>query len=199
MLEKAIKEYKDRQNRKSHPNGKFDSKSRWYPSEAEQQVCCSTIRQPSRTFPNSLNKHCRSLIHISNLFNVDEKQMRKELNKEKDFSVAKYTRYKKVAKISDKLYSIYDKDVEYILGKTLREKVPHLTYMEREGYDSLPHDGGFYIYNTIDEAKKAVFPKTSDNIDEEKVLIKCEVWGRHIKYSSGKEVWTYCKPLEVIN
>lgn len=73
----ALKEYQARQARASHPEGTFDKAQRWYPSENEHQSCCDAIRGPSRAWPNSLNKHCRSIEHVANLFAVDAKELRK--------------------------------------------------------------------------------------------------------------------------
>ena len=77
-LNKAAKEYLDRKERSSHPDGYFDNAKRWYPSNEEGCECCLEIRSPSRAFPMSLNQHCRSVDHIANLFNVDVKELRKE-------------------------------------------------------------------------------------------------------------------------
>ncbi len=74
---KAAKEYIDRQNRNSHPNGKFDNGMRWFPANEEHRSCCNHIRYPSRAYPFSLNKHCRSIEHIANLYSVNTKDLRK--------------------------------------------------------------------------------------------------------------------------
>lgn len=73
----ATKEYFSREVRKSHPEGEFDNAKRWHPSDAEERDCCSSIRSPTRSWPNSLNKHCRSVEHIANLYEVDTSALRK--------------------------------------------------------------------------------------------------------------------------
>lgn len=75
-LRKIAIECIDRQNRKTHPSGKTDNGGRWYPSEDEHCKCCDNVRSPSRAFPWSYMTHCRSIRHISNLHNVDEKALR---------------------------------------------------------------------------------------------------------------------------
>ena len=55
--------YADRQARATHPDGRFDTAGRWYPSEPERQPCCEHIRGPSRGWPYSLMLHCRTLRH----------------------------------------------------------------------------------------------------------------------------------------
>jgi len=77
MLCQAYYEYKRRKDRLSHPDGTFDNKSRWYPSSSEVRKCCLKIRNPSAKWPYSLMKHCRSLIHVANLYGVDPSELRK--------------------------------------------------------------------------------------------------------------------------
>jgi len=69
-LVQAIAEYIARQNRAKHPAGKFDKAGRWYPDESETCPCCANIRSPSRRWPYSLLRHCRSLRHVANLYGV---------------------------------------------------------------------------------------------------------------------------------
>jgi hypothetical protein len=60
--------YKSRQDRQTHPDGKFDKQGRWYPSEAEWvDECCRGIRSPSRAWPYSYMVHCRTKKHVENL------------------------------------------------------------------------------------------------------------------------------------
>lgn len=66
----AVVSYLGRQARKEHPAGDFDNAKRWYPSDSEECECCEGLRSPSRSWPNSLNKHCRSLEHVAALNKV---------------------------------------------------------------------------------------------------------------------------------
>jgi hypothetical protein len=77
QIEQAAQEYQNRQDRTTHPDGKFDKGGRWYPSDEEECSCCLHIRQPSRRWPLSLNKHCRSMAHVANLYGVSDKELRK--------------------------------------------------------------------------------------------------------------------------
>lgn len=71
-LDQAIDCYLHRQARRENPSGEFDNAKRWYPCpDTEKQACCSAIRSPSREWPYSLNRHCRSMNHIARLFDVD--------------------------------------------------------------------------------------------------------------------------------
>lgn len=76
-LEEAAREYVARQDRKEHPGGSFDKAGRWYPSKKERCECCDYIRTPSRAWPNSLIKHCRSVEHVANLYDVGVKDLRR--------------------------------------------------------------------------------------------------------------------------
>lgn len=66
----AALEYVARQRRKSHPQGSFDSAGRWYPSGRDEFVMAPG-RVPSRAYPLSFNKACRSADHVARLFEVD--------------------------------------------------------------------------------------------------------------------------------
>ena len=76
-LSEALSVYQSRQSRAAHPDGRFDRSGRWYPAESETCACCTAIRTPSRAWPNSLNKHCRSVEHVAALCGVDAKELRK--------------------------------------------------------------------------------------------------------------------------
>lgn len=48
------------------PSGKTDKGGRWYPDDIERCSCCASIRSPSRSYPWSIWKHCKSAKHIHN-------------------------------------------------------------------------------------------------------------------------------------
>ncbi len=77
-LEQAALEFVLRQDRKHHPDGKFDNGGRWYPSETERCECCDHIRYPSRAYPYSLMVHCRTAKHVASLYGVDVKALKRE-------------------------------------------------------------------------------------------------------------------------
>ena len=78
-IQEAITEYLKLKNRKTHPEGTFDSGGRFYLAESEKQDCCRGIRSPSRAYPYSEMKHARTLKHVANKFGVDESECRKAL------------------------------------------------------------------------------------------------------------------------
>lgn len=59
--------YRARQARLIHPAGTFDKAGRWFPSEAEDCGVSATIRTPSRAYPYSYMRACRSRRHIERL------------------------------------------------------------------------------------------------------------------------------------
>jgi hypothetical protein len=67
----AARMYFGRQERTEHPLGSFDKSGRWYPDDSEHCACCTLIREPSRAYPHSLNKHCRLVEHVAALFGVN--------------------------------------------------------------------------------------------------------------------------------
>ena len=75
---KAGLEFVARELRLHHPDGKFDDGERFYPSEKEWRDCCAGIRAPSRAFPFSLMKHCRTAKHVAKLYGVTEKDLKIE-------------------------------------------------------------------------------------------------------------------------
>ena len=78
-VQEAITEYLKLKNRKTHPEGTFDSGGRFYLAESEKCVCCRGIRSPSRAYPYSEMKHARTLKHVAIKFGVDESECRKAL------------------------------------------------------------------------------------------------------------------------
>jgi len=56
--------YEARRDRKVHPEGKFDSAGRWYPSSSEGTP---SVRSPSRAWPYSYLLACRTRRHVAGL------------------------------------------------------------------------------------------------------------------------------------
>jgi hypothetical protein len=55
----------------ARPEGTRDAAKRWYPDSSEHCECCEQVRQPSRSWPNSLYKHCLTLRHKEKLFGTE--------------------------------------------------------------------------------------------------------------------------------
>lgn len=82
LARKAAQEYLLRRNRHSHPEGEFDSAKRWYPDESEK-LETSLYRSPSRAWPFTYMKACRSQKHCIALFNADSKLVNKVIKQVK--------------------------------------------------------------------------------------------------------------------
>ena len=85
-VRRAVEEWRKRQARATHPDGTFDRKRRWYPSEAEKQTCCGSVRNPSAAWPFSLITHCRSRDHVINLFRVSRAEFNLALRIQKQLT-----------------------------------------------------------------------------------------------------------------
>jgi hypothetical protein len=82
QLLKAALCYFERQRGYKEPDGDWKAArgfSPWHPSPKERNVCCEAIRPPSWSFPDSLYKHCKTVIHVSNLFGVGEQELRETI------------------------------------------------------------------------------------------------------------------------
>jgi hypothetical protein len=80
-LTAAADEFFARQERRSHPEGWTDRAGRWYPSDAENAPLCATVRKPSFNYPWSIMLHCRSTVHLAELFDVDADALKKLVTK----------------------------------------------------------------------------------------------------------------------
>ena len=59
------------------------------------------------------------------------------------------------------------------------------------------HGGGFYFYGTAEEALRAEVPECSKLRDAKRIIVRCEVSGREIRY--GKKIAaSFIRPLEII-
>ncbi len=76
-LQLAVETYLNRKSRVVHPEGKFDGKKRFYPTLDEKRTCCDSIRFPSAAYPFSWLVHCRTMIHVACLFDVEVKDLRR--------------------------------------------------------------------------------------------------------------------------
>jgi hypothetical protein len=84
----AATEYRKRRDRQSHPDGRFDSAGRWYPSAPELKECCNSVREPSRGFPYSYMTHCRTAKHVAHLFGVNATDLKRMANTDQTIGYA---------------------------------------------------------------------------------------------------------------
>lgn len=79
ILTKAVIEYFYRIHFVSRPDGSFGEFDIWTPSKKEFKDCCKKVRPPSENYPHSWMHHCKTIIHISNLFGVDYITLKKNI------------------------------------------------------------------------------------------------------------------------
>jgi len=177
-----------------NPPGKFDNAGRWYPSENFTASCCSHLRGPSRAHPYSYMTHCRTKKHLQTLWN-ESPQARDTI---RDMAVHGTARepqracpdgkaYKQVAVADDgKFLSVYNGTTEYQIGQEIKQQV-------RQG-----HNGGFYVYETAEDAKNARFPSSSAALHMPRRLIVVTVAGNYCRYDNGKLAFGSITPTRII-
>lgn len=185
------------QERSEHPDGKFDGKKRWYPSDKEHCDCCDYIRSPSTAYPFSYMVHCRTKKHIQNLVEKhwgDQDYLR-GLGAEEEIRIPERPKpqrkcadgiaYKKVAIGDDgRLRSVFNGS-PWVLGKERRETAKS------------NHQGGLYVYANKSEALQAPFPKDSWGEHNPKAVVKCLVMGSYRVYGN-KLAFSSVTPINVV-
>jgi hypothetical protein len=72
-------EHVKRLSRERHPDGWFiEDKIYWLSSE-EYCTCCKKQYSSTKKHPDRLSTHARTIDHIAHKFNVDAKELRKEV------------------------------------------------------------------------------------------------------------------------
>lgn len=82
-LDRAINEHRRRNSKSVPPKtyGRFDEKQRWFPNDEEKRSCCSGLRSPSASSPWGLLKHCSTIEHIANRYDIDPVYLRREIKR----------------------------------------------------------------------------------------------------------------------
>jgi hypothetical protein len=182
----AVQTYIQRRDRFSHPDGTFDSAGRWEMSDSERCDCCAGIRTPSRRWPYSELLHCRTLAHCCALHGADQTEARRYLRTLEPPKRLQGDAFKAVAVVDGRYLSIYDGETEYRLGQAMTEAV------------RIEHGGGFYVYETEAEARKAAVPRNSKLKDAPRAILKLKCSGTYTRYDSGKIAFSTVTPIEVL-
>lgn len=190
-LEKAYILWDRRQRRLENPDGTFDNAGRWFPSPEEHCPCCNAIRTPSRHWPYSLVKHCRSVQHVANLCGMSASDLRKEIRR-RNPPVKKPVQehyYKAVVNLDDGRYcSTFDgKDTIYEIGVTLRQVARPR------------HEGGYYVLPTPQDVE--AFLNENEALSQpgnSYTVLRCRCAGRKVSYGNGKLAFSEITPLEVV-
>jgi hypothetical protein len=70
IVDAAVK-FRSLRDRITNPNGYFDSGGRWYPADDNTCPDCASVRSPSKRWPYSYLKHCRTANHVASVVGVD--------------------------------------------------------------------------------------------------------------------------------
>ncbi len=98
-------------------------------------------------------------------------------------------RYKKVGydpNTPDVVYSLYDHSI-YKIGQERHEKALR------------GHKGGLYCYSSISKAYNAIISICEESTCLQKRIVKVQVRGKHVTYTSGKEAWSYMTVLDFVD
>jgi hypothetical protein len=189
--------FEARQERSLHPDGEFDSKSRWFPSDEERCDCCNYIRFPSAAFPYSYMVHCRTKKHIQKLvekywgnttylINLGAREVPPPEPRRATRKCSDGVAYKKVAIGNDgRLHSVFNGS-------------PWLLGIERKETAKSGHQGGLYVYASETEALEAPFPDNSWGINYPKAVVKCLVKGSYRVYTGDKLAFSSVTPINII-
>ena len=181
----AKAEYDARQSRRENPDGSFDRKGRWYPSESERRACCDSVRYPSVAYPYSLMVHCRSAKHVAARHAVKPSQIVTRAVGPNRLGGDYF--YKVVARREDgTLVSIFDGETVYRIGVELRQGA------------RLGHRGGYYCYDNAEDARSAVVPDRSVADYLPRVLLRVRASGSYVRYDWGKMAFSRLTPLEIV-
>lgn len=96
--------------------------------------------------------------------------------------------FKAVAKIGGRYMSIFDGQTEFKLGERI-ERVP-----------AMGHRGAFFAYESIERAREASFPKSSQLLNADRVLLRVRGNAPHAetKRAHGKVMLWAMTPLEEV-
>ena len=77
---KAVDVLEGRQNGLQEPEGGWADRV-WLPSDGERRSCCVGLEPDKIKDPQKLRSHCRTVLHIANLFDLDPHLLRMEIRR----------------------------------------------------------------------------------------------------------------------
>jgi hypothetical protein len=77
-LQEAAELFLARQSGESEPEGSWIDRV-WLPSDRERRPCCDGLEPDGLKDPQKLKSHCRTLLHVASLFDLDSRLLRAEL------------------------------------------------------------------------------------------------------------------------
>jgi hypothetical protein len=98
------------------------------------------------------------------------------------------TCYKLVAVIKGRYVSIFDGQTQYVMGKIHHQPISH------------GKKGGFFVHRSMDGARAAMFPKSSNLIEAAKgkrtAVLECDTWGERVELDAhGKMLVANFTPI----
>jgi hypothetical protein len=94
--------------------------------------------------------------------------------------------FKQVAFVKGRMYSVFNEEVEYVLGTTYRQELNDC------------NQGGFYVASSVIEAFHASFPICGDNSKTPlRAVLRVECSGNSRQYPN-KRAYNTIKPLQVV-
>jgi hypothetical protein len=83
LLRQAADLFEARQNGANEPEGKWADRV-WLPGERERRPCCEGLEPDRLSDPQKLRHHCRTLLHIASLFDLDSRLLRAEVRRRRE-------------------------------------------------------------------------------------------------------------------
>jgi hypothetical protein len=83
LIEQAADLFEARQNGKNEPEGNWTDRV-WLPGERERRPCCEGLEPDRLSDPQKLRNHCRTLLHVASLFDLDSRLLRDEVRRRRD-------------------------------------------------------------------------------------------------------------------
>jgi hypothetical protein len=72
--------FEARQNGSQEPEGAWADRV-WLPSDGERRACCAGLEPDRLKDPQKLRSHCRTVLHVATLFELDGRLLRAELKR----------------------------------------------------------------------------------------------------------------------
>ena len=185
QLANALNEYENRKDLNVDPKGHFID-GVWLPYSDERQPCCADIKEPTIRYPLSLYRHCRSITHVANMFDVDVRYLQKayrDAHPPHKPCFVPVNAYKAVhITPAGNILSCFDRS-RYEIDKMRIDRA-------KENFG-----GGFYCFATPQQAQFTTLPPNSLFPTH---IIRCEMSGRVVRYLGGKMAYSRCKPVEIV-
>lgn len=186
VVEVAYKVWLSRRFRDTDPSGIMNDHG-WDPTPRERRGCCAAVPEPTSVFRHSLLRHCRSKLHVAELFGITESSLSSRIARNKPTARRNEGEnyYKAVALVDGRYISIFDGRTEYNLGQQVEDRV-------RQWYG-----GGIYVSLTLEDAQVAHLPNCSALLAAPRVILRVRAEGKSCIYDNGDLAFSHVTPLVV--